>query len=246
VKTLVRKFLNRAGFDVVKLRNSNHVLSTNLMNVIGLYGIRCVLDVGANTGQYGQFLRQIGFRGQIISFEPVKHVFDQLKSAARGDPDWRCFHCALGDADEKRDINVYKSTVFSSFLKANEYSKEHWASLNESTVERVEIRRLDTFFPEIAGSIGDSPCLLKMDTQGFDLNVFRGAGRVLDRVVALQSEVGMIKIYENMADSYDALRVFRDHGFDVSGMFPINRDESLAVIEFDCLMVKRSAAPPPQ
>jgi hypothetical protein len=81
--------------------------------------------------------------------------------------------------------------------------------------------------------------MLKMDTQGYDVNVFMGARTILGDIEALQSEIATIKVYEDMPDGFDALKLFREHGYFISGMFPINREESLAAIEFDCLLVKR-------
>jgi len=129
MKAVVRKLLNRAGYDLLRLANSNFSLETNLLNILSKKDIGCIIDVGANSGQYGAFLRRIGFRGHIFSFEPVGHVFQELQAAANNDAKWRCFQFALGDKNEEKKINVYKSTVFSSFLDANEYSKGTWSSL---------------------------------------------------------------------------------------------------------------------
>lgn len=49
---VARKIVNKLGYDVVKLRNSNAQLSTHLTNVFSSKKIDCVLDVGANSGQY--------------------------------------------------------------------------------------------------------------------------------------------------------------------------------------------------
>ena len=90
--------------------------------------------------------------------------------------------------------------------------------------------------------IGNVGCMLKMDTQGYDINVFKGAHGIISKIEALQSEISTIDIYEHMPDGFDALKFFREHGYYISGMFPINREESLAAIEFDCLLVKRGAS----
>jgi FkbM family methyltransferase len=245
VKKVLRRIVNKAGYDVVKLKNSNASLADNLANVIAAKNIGCILDVGANAGQYGVFLRELGYRGHIVSFEPVSAVFDRLKLAAKDDPKWLCFRYALGDRDEEKTINVYSSTVFSSFLDATDYSKSIWRSLNERQPEQVQVRTLSGLFPELLGRVGDVRCLLKMDTQGYDLNVFRGAQDVLPHVDALQSEIATITLYEHMPNGLDVLKVFQEQGYYVSGMYPINREqETLATIEFDCVLVKRPPRAP--
>lgn len=145
----------------------------------------------------------------------------------------------LGDQEEKKEINVYKSTVFSSFLDANEYSKNIWKSLRELHTEVVQVRRLEDIYPDLMKDIGNVGCMLKMDTQGYDLNVFEGARGILANIEALQSEIATIKVYERMPDGLDALKYFQEYGYYISGMSPINREESLAAIELDCLLVKR-------
>ena len=101
MKSTVRAWVNSLGYDVVKLRNS---MSTHLSNVLAAKRIDCVLDVGANAGQYGQFLREIGFKGKIVSFEPVAAVYQRLENAARTDEGWFCYNLALGDEAQQKSV----------------------------------------------------------------------------------------------------------------------------------------------
>lgn len=230
-----------AGFEVTRKGNSHNSIDFHLATLFSKYTIDCVIDVGANTGQYGEFLRSIGYRGWIVSFEPVKSVFDKLVDRARGDDKWVCHNLALGDKAEKKVINVYSSTVFSSFLDASEYSKKIWKSLESVTSEEVTIARLDDIFlSEIFERTGSQHYYLKLDTQGYDLNVFHGGLNSLDKVCAMQTELSLIHVYESMPSPYEALNEFHSKNYFISGMYPINRDESLAVIEYDCVLVKRS------
>ena len=123
VKSIVKRIVNAAGYELTRKGNTHNSLEFHLASIFSKYSIDCVLDVGANSGQYGKFLREIGFDGWIISFEPVASVFRQLVDRAKGDEKWICKNVALGDRSELRSINVYSSTVFSSFLEASEYSR---------------------------------------------------------------------------------------------------------------------------
>lgn len=239
MKNVMRKLANMAGYEVTRKGNTHNSIDFHLASVFAKYGIDCVIDVGANVGQYGEFLRGIGYSGWIVSFEPVKSVFDELSKKAEGDDMWVCHHLALGDRAEEKTINVYSSSVFSSFLDASKYSKNIWMSLEDVTQEKVTVARLDDIFPEIIKITGGINYYLKLDTQGYDLNVFRGAQNALDKVRAMQTELSLIHVYENMPAPYDALSEFHEKNYLISGMYPINRDESLAVIEYDCVLVKR-------
>lgn len=239
MKKLIRNILNKYGLDIVRIKNQHDNLSNHLLNVLTNKNIECVIDVGANSGQYGVFLRELGYKGYIVSFEPVASVFKALKEKCDKDDKWFCYDFALGDKSEEKILNVYKSTVFSSFLEANDYSKNIWSSLNHVTPESVKVFKLDDVYDDIIGKLGCTHYMLKLDTQGYDKFVFDGARDCLKHVSVLQSELSLISVYDGMLDAYDILKQFHNNGFYISGMYPINRDESLAVIEYDCVLVKR-------
>lgn len=239
MKQFIKSLMKWMGFDLVRVRNNHTSLDDHLKNVLEKYKIDCVLDVGANIGQYGESLRALGFEGWIVSFEPVKAVFDELNERAKNDEKWICYHCALGDEVGKKIINVYSSSVFSSFLTANTYSKGIWKSLEKSAPEEVTIRRLDDVLPEIMELTNSRRYYLKLDTQGYDLQAFRGSRASLVNIYAAQTELSLIHVYGDMTEPYEMLNTLQDNGYFVSGMYPINRDSSLAVIEFDCILVKR-------
>ena len=239
MKQLLKSLMKWMGFDLVRIRNNHSSLDFHLKNVFEKYQIECVLDVGANIGQYGESLRALGYKGWIVSFEPVKAVFDELNERAKNDAKWICYHCALGDEVGKKIINVYSSSVFSSFLTANAYSKGIWKSLEKSAPEEVTIRRLDDVLPEIMQLTNCKRYYLKLDTQGYDLQAFRGSRASLANIYAAQTELSLIHVYGEMTEPYEMLNTLQDNGYFVSGMYPINRDSSLAVIEFDCILVKR-------
>jgi FkbM family methyltransferase len=243
MKGIIRTAVNTFGFDVVRLRNSNNELSDHLANVFAAKGIDCVIDVGANSGQYGLFLRALGFAGYIVSFEPVKAVYERLCLTAANDKRWICYNIALGDKAEIKTINAYKGTQFSSFLEVSEYSKRVWDSLADVRQEDVSVAILDDMFAEIVEFTGCESFYLKMDTQGYDRNVFLGALGSLGCINAMQSELSLIAVYNGMPPAYDVLNEFHKRDFFISGMYPINRDaSSLVVIEYDCVLVKRQVA----
>ena len=240
MKKLLRKILNKFGFDIIKIINSNDNLEKHLQNVLNSREIDCIFDVGANTGQYALFLRKLGYKGYIISFEPVSSVFHKLEKNSQYDEKWHCYNFALGDKNEVKLLNVYSSTVFSSFLNANDYSKTIWQSLEDVKTEPVKIYRLEDVWKELTSKLSCNNFMLKLDTQGFDKNVFSGATNCLKNISVLQSELSLIEVYEAMPDTYEVLKDFNKYGFFISGMYPINRDKSLAVIEYDCVMIKKN------
>ena len=200
--------------------------------------IDLVIDVGANVGQFARDVRRY-YSGDILSFEPVPAAFEKLAANAASDSKWSVFNVALGSRETSMPMIVAKDTRFSSILRRNEFSAQRFEGMSEETESRnVAVRRLDQMLSEAVTDAPRRRIFLKMDTQGFDLEVFRGSANCLGSVAALQSELSLIPIYEGMPHWTDALAEYERAGFNVVGMFPFTRDDG-HVIEYDSLLSRR-------
>jgi FkbM family methyltransferase len=233
------------GYRLVKKKNDHSRLESHLPNVLESLGINCVVDVGANLGQYARMLRRYGYTGRIVSFEPVPGIYEKLEKRAEGDADWLTQRLALGSADENRLINVYGASELSSLLPTSEYGRSAIKRKADDVVRvEVSVRRLDGLWSEIAGDLAEPRVFLKMDTQGCDLEVFDGARGCIEVVLGLQSELSVLPLYEGMPDYAKSLERYRRCGFEVSGFFPVFRDKQTHLLgEFDCVMIRPPAGP---
>jgi FkbM family methyltransferase len=229
--TIVRR--NQRGID--RLAFANH-----MRRQFDRLQIGCVLDVGANRGQYRDLLRgRVGYTGRIVSFEPIVDLASFLRDrAAAEDPGWDVCPYALGAAEEQRDLHVMRGRNYSSFFRpAAVAAKAHITTRNVvERVERVRVRRLDDVVAE-GLLLGPGGIWLKVDTQGWDLEVLRGATRTMHAVSALQIELSVIPIYQGMPDYLTVLGELRRLGFEIGALMPLNRDALGRVIEFDCALV---------
>jgi FkbM family methyltransferase len=199
----------------------------------------CVFDVGANVGQYAQRLRQSGFRGPIFSFEPNPIAFEELKRNASFDPDWHCFSNAIGAQTRRASFNIMKADDFSSFLDpAADALDCKEMNIVERVIE-VEVRSLDDCVPQLQSEHGFTNPFLKMDTQGFDLEVLRGGSNVLNQFCGVLSEIPVWKIYDKSPGFTESVEAFNRIGFDVAAFFSENPELLLRVIEFNCYCVRR-------
>lgn len=199
---------------------------------------QCVLDVGANTGQYGELLRGHGYSGWIVSFEPVLEAFEELTARARDDGRWRAFRLALGAKTERRNIAVTAVTVLSSFRSLNRYAADELPGASEVThSEEVDVRALQDAWDELLAGLPHDRVFLKLDTQGWDLEVVAGAEGVLDRLVGLQLEASLMPIYDDVPTFTHTVERMTALGFDPTGIFPVNRDSLSRLIEVDCVFV---------
>ena len=212
--------------------------------VLDMYGVNCVIDVGAHEGQYARLLREGGYDGRIVSFEPVPDAFAELERAASADPDWQVHRVALGREPGSTTMNVVPGTL-SSLLPPTKLGRGRYPKLQEPEQVEVEIARLDSMLDDLLAGVERPHPFLKLDTQGFDLDVFAGAGDRIAEFVGMQSEVALIEIYEGMARMPEALAVYEGAGFEIAAMYPVSRQTKTArVLEYDCVMVRAAVLKP--
>lgn len=238
---LSKKIAGCFGYELTR-KKKNPSLESHLVNLLGRYAIDLVLDVGANQGQFGRMVRQLGYRGEIHSFEPVAATFDKLQASATGDPGWHLHRIGLGECEKRVTINVTQSSDLSSILAPNDFGKEKYRQMAVDHQEEIHIRTLDSLVDECG--LRGWRIFLKMDTQGYDLNVFAGAAGSLDSICCLLSELSITPIYSGMPDYQTALRTYEGAGFQISGIYPVSRNKDLSIIEMDCCLVRRGSLPP--
>lgn len=231
------------GYELIKKRKLNDTLEQHLANVIAECAIDVVVDVGANTGQYARSLRNHGYAGRIVSFEPLVDVYEQLADQSNLDPKWWSYNLALGARNATATMHTFAASEFSSVLQINQYARDRFQWRTEPTGEEdVQVCTLSDMWPEITHCLDSTRGLLKLDTQGHDLEVLAGAKEILDDVFAIQAEISLKPIYDGAPHYLDALVEFESQGFEITGMYPVSRDKtSLAIIEYDCVMTRRTS-----
>jgi len=242
---LVGAFAHR-GYELVPSWEIRDLpLVRHLRELFDLYNIDCVLDVGGNKGQFAKLLRQrVGFRGRIVTFEPVSAYVELLKRKSKDDELWTIVECALGRKPGEATINVTRSPGLNSFLAPSSRALEgFWTADAMIGTEVVAIRTLDEVLVEEGLRCDRDHVYLKLDTQGFDLEVLGGAANSLPYIKAMQTEASVLAIYEGMPTYADTIDAINRAGFELSGIFPVTHDQSLRLVEFDCVAVNSRLLP---
>jgi FkbM family methyltransferase len=182
--------------------------------------IDVVLDVGANRGQYGAMLRRFGYRGRIVSFEPLHEPLRTLRRRAAADPLWKVFPYALGDSNRTVTINVAGNGCASSSVLP--MLSRHTEACPESRyvdVQETEQLRLDTVWPRVAGP--GERVFLKLDVQGYEGAVLEGAANRVRQCTGLQMEVSCVPLYQGGLLLEDALGIAqRRYGMTLAALVP--------------------------
>jgi FkbM family methyltransferase len=219
----------------------DYLVHEHVSALLDRYRVNLVVDVGANRGQYVSRLRAAGYAGHVASFEPVAEVFAQLREAAADDPRWTVHPYALGREDATTSMHVVPGTL-SSVLAPTDFGARRYEKLRATTEQAIEVRRLDGLLDELLAPVPDPRPYLKLDTQGYDLEVFAGLGDRASEFVGMQSELALMTIYEGMPRLPDALGTYEAAGFEVTGLYPVSRERRTGrVLEFDCVMVRADA-----
>ena len=234
--------LRRFGYDIVRFPPHGS-LAAHLREVFQLVDVDYVVDVGAHVGEFGQLLRaDVGFRGPIISFEPVSTAFARLSRVAACDRAWHVHRLALGSESGQAMVNVTRPRVLSSLLAP---AAEAFPPAEAPAVDRresVSLSGLDDVWDQLIGG-GGRRAFLKIDTQGSDLQVLEGATRSLQRVAALRAELSVQPLYRGAVPYTESLLAITRLGFELSGLFPVSRSH-LRVLELDCVAIRHGLGTP--
>lgn len=233
-------------FAKVPLRNTilgfrNRIAKGNaLTQLLRTYDINLVLDIGANKGQYGRALIKHGYQGRIVSFEPLPDAFARLSQNRWGFASWQVENLALGAEDTTAVLNIAGNSQSSS-LQAMHPS--HVAAAPESAYIgdcTVMVRRLDSVFDRHYRP-GDR-CYMKMDVQGHESQVLQGASGCLDSIVAIESELSMVPLYEGQMLWNEAIESMKSLGFELASISPGFRDRNTSVmLQADGVFIRAEA-----
>lgn len=194
-----------------------------------------VLDVGAHEGQFATLIRRnVGYSGEIWSFEPSEAAFNSLDARAAKDDRWHCHRVALGTTVGQAEFVEYSNSQMNSTRSLSSHVTTYMPGLREHARSHINLDTLGRFLE----ASSHQSVLFKTDTQGADLDVLAGTGSAIARIGAIVIEAPVVALYEGAPLISDIITTLADLGFELAGAFPIHHyDDGLRVIEFDCTFV---------
>ena len=186
IKHYVRNFILLHLPEIVEIGPRGITLFQDISNYLPTYEAETIFDVGANVGQSAKQYLQWFPQSTVYCFEPASAAFRQLQTSLQGNAEARCFQIALGSTKGTGSM-VLQGRSLMSFLFDSSKTQE---VTSEADFEPVEVETLDNFCR--TNNI-TSISFLKVDTEGGDLEVLRGAETLLNehRIDLVEVEVGM-------------------------------------------------------
>lgn len=199
-----------------------------------LEGLECnlVVDVGANKGQFAIAARKCLPEANIISFEPLQAPADTFEKVLGHDELVTLHRTAIGLLEEEATMHVSKREDSSSLLPISDAQISHFPGTEEKETLTVRVSPLHNVL-----SLKDFryPALLKVDVQGFEMSVLKGAEKLLNAFQYVYVECSFVELYIGQALAHEIIDYLGSHRFIIQGVYNTQFDEHGKAIQADFL-----------
>ena len=218
LKVIIKRTLIRCGLDI-RIFTPSRSDAARLKAVFDTLAINLVIDVGANSGQYANYLRSIGYQKRILCFEPLTSAYASLKNFALKD---RLIEVApqmaLGDTDSEISINVARNSESSSILPMLAAHLDAAPQSDYVDTETVPIRRLDSVFADLVNP--GQAVFLKIDAQGYEKKILQGAMMTLSKIKGIQLEMSLVELYKGEPLYREMIDLLESFGYELYDLSP--------------------------
>ncbi len=213
ISKTIRGLLRPLGFNIVRLPTQPPPPPppNALATLIKHYAIDTIIDVGANEGQFGVEMRNHGFKGLIISIEPLAQAFEKLQSVAMANGPWEIHRNVASDKNGVVEINVAGNSQSSSVLPMARRHEEADPASRYVGKEIVPACTLDSLLEQRLNNFGN--IFLKLDVQGFEHQVLLGGPKTLAKAAGVLLEASIVPLYEGSICLQDTLKIMTEADF---------------------------------
>lgn len=218
IKKTIKKLFNLLGLHLSKL-NVYSSPAYQTVKALEVHKINVVFDVGANAGQFAIELRQYGYAGKIISFEPLPQAHATLNNKSLGDAGWIVhLRAAVGATDGDVSINVAGNSVSSSILPMLETHANAAPESQYTHTEQVPLITLDSVLEQYI-TLSDN-LFIKVDTQGYEWAVLDGATKALSQCKGVLLELSLVPLYDGQKLWIDCIERLKKLGISLYSIQP--------------------------
>jgi FkbM family methyltransferase len=168
-----------------------------------------IIDIGAARGLWSAAARFAFPDSQIYAFEPIQSNLDIIDNKFVNDKKFKSFNCALSDMNGETTFWLNSALDSSSLLTMTDVHKNEFPQSKDETKITVKTFRLDELSDlDLFGQI-----FIKMDVQGAELLVLKGAEKILDNVDWIKLELNFERFYDNQAKYTDIFNFMDKHNY---------------------------------
>jgi FkbM family methyltransferase len=224
------KILLRFGVaaSVEHIQVFNNLKNNNFLSIV---------DIGANRGQFALIARNYFPNAKIISFEPLAEAAKIFRDIFSSDSKVHLYENALGSVRKQMEIHVSKRDDSSSLLPISGLQDRIFPGTAEKETRTVEVKTLDEILS--VDSI-EQPALLKIDVQGFEIDVLKGCESLLPSFEYVYVECSFVELYEGQSLAHDVISFLSTEGFTLSGIFNLSYSKQGFPIQGDFLFKKQN------
>lgn len=169
-----------------------------------------VIDVGANRGQFTLACRLALPGVPVVAFEPIPSEAEIFRKVHSRLPQISLYELALGEYQGSAILHLSKSADSSSLLPIGLKQRELFVNTSEVGTITVPVQRMD----ELSNCwVGRSRQLLKLDVQGYELQVLRGSLETLRSCAYVYAECSEVSLYDGQALRAEVEAFLKDQGF---------------------------------
>lgn len=198
----------------------------------------CVVDIGANRGQFSLISRKEFPQAMIFAFEPLAEPADKFRQVFKNDLRVKLIQCAIGTENGQSLIHVSRQDDSSSLLPITERQSELFPGTQEKEIREINIYPLHVVLKqeEII-----HPALLKIDVQGYELQALKGSESLLSCFHYIYVECSFYELYQGQALAYQVIDYLQDRGYILSGIYNLCYDSSGIAIQGDFLFTNENS-----
>lgn len=242
---LLTERLGQAATDRLRLRKlrntpasvlkKGHIDSMELLELLRSIPPRVIYDIGANIGTWTLLAKTVYPDAAIHAFEPLSGHVEKFKPMTNSVRDVHLHQVCLGSAPGEAELRVVSFSDASSMLPLSSVGEQQW-QLHEASREKVRVERLDDW---VAAHRLPKPDLIKIDVQGFEVEVFKGAVECLRHAKAVLTEVSFREFYHGQCLFHDVVRLMAEHDL---WLFSIGQGVNLGrpLLQCDGFFVRKS------
>lgn len=203
------------------------------------YQLNSVIDVGANRGQFTTMIFDLFPNSNIIAFEPLAEPFRKLVEVTSRFTNIRTVNTAIGPEKANLPINVATRDDSSSLLQITAMQEAVFPQTGYKRTDYVEVAPMTNY---VSSSDLKSPCLLKIDVQGFELQVLKGCYELISNVDLIYVETSFVELYDGQPFAYDIINYLHPRGFQLSGIYNLHYTKAGHPVQGDFLFVRGKAS----